>query len=81
MFTGTSEVDKLPKMPSDSTSEGVTFQNFLGGIPQDPLVLVHFACLCALHTMTVNMPASPTSTTMTDLAVPPFHKSRYAPEP
>ena len=36
--TGTSKVDKLPKMPSDSISEGVVFQNFLGGgMPPDPL--------------------------------------------
>ena len=30
--TGTSKVDKLLKMPSDSISEGVIFQHFLGGI-------------------------------------------------
>ena len=34
--TGTSKVDKLLKMPSDSISEGVVFQNFLGGMPPDP---------------------------------------------
>ena len=34
--TGTSKVDKLLKMPSDSISEGVIFQNFLGGMPPDP---------------------------------------------
>ena len=33
---GTSMVDKLLKMPSDSTSEGMIFQNFLGGMPPDP---------------------------------------------
>ena len=34
--TGTSKVDKLLKMPSNSISEGVIFQNFLGGMPPDP---------------------------------------------
>ena len=34
--TGTSKVDKLLKVPSDSISEGVIFQNFLGGMPQTP---------------------------------------------
>ena len=34
--TGTSKVDKLLKMPTDSISEGVIFQNFLGGMPPDP---------------------------------------------
>ena len=53
--TGTSKVDKLLKMPSDSISEGVIFQNFLGGMPPDPLVLACFACLCASHTMSVNI--------------------------
>ena len=48
--TGTSKVDKLLKLPSDSISEGVIFQNFLGGICLDPLVLACFACLCASHT-------------------------------
>ena len=78
--TGTSKVDKLLKMPSDSISQGVIFQNFLGGMPQTPLVLACFACLCALHTVSVNMLASPTSTMMTGLVVPPpFQKSRSTP--
>ena len=35
--TGTSKVDKLLKMSSDSISEGVVFQNFLGGhAPRPP---------------------------------------------
>ena len=46
VLTGTSKVDKLLKMPSDSISEGVNFQNFLGGMPPDPLVLVCFTYLC-----------------------------------
>ena len=34
--TVTSKVDKLLKMPSDSISEGVISQNFLGGMPPCP---------------------------------------------
>ena len=51
--TGTSKVDKLLKMNSDSISEGVIFQNFLGDMPpcQTSLVLACFACLCASCTM------------------------------
>ena len=79
MSTGTSKGDKLLKTPSDSISYSVIFQNFPGGMPPDPLVLAYFICLCALHTMSVNIPASPTSTMMTDLAVPPLQKSRPTP--
>ena len=45
--TGTSKVDELLKMPSDSISEGVIFQNLLG----DPLVLACFAGMpvCIAH--------------------------------
>ena len=32
----TSEVDKLLKMPLDSISEGVIFQNFPGACPRSP---------------------------------------------
>ena len=71
---GTSKVDKSLKIPSDSISEGIIFQNFLGDIPPDPLVLACFACLCVSHTMSVNM-----LTSMTGLVVPPFQKSRSAP--
>ena len=44
--TGASKVDKLLKMPSDSISKGVIFQNFPGGMPPDPLVLcfAHYEC-------------------------------------
>ena len=67
--TGTSKVDKLLKMPSDSISEGVIFQNFLGGhAPRPP----------SAHTMSVNMLANPTSTMMTSLTClvvsPPLSK-------
>ena len=35
--TGTSKVDKLLKLPSDSiSSEGVIFKIFWGGMPPDP---------------------------------------------
>ena len=48
--TGTSKVDKLLKMPSDSISEGVIFQNFLGGHAPDPLSagMLHIP-LCFAH--------------------------------
>ena len=36
LTTGTSKVDKLLKMPSDSISESVIFQNFPEGMPPDP---------------------------------------------
>ena len=62
-------------MPSDSISEGVYFQNCLGGMRPDPLMLACFACLCASHTMSVNMLTTPTSTMMTGLVVPPLFKS------
>ena len=79
--TGTSKVDKLLKMPSHSISEGAIFQNILGRHASDHLVLACFASLCASHAMSVKMPASPTSTIMTGLAMPPpFQKSRSASE-
>ena len=77
--TGTSKADKLLKMPSDSTLEGVIFQNFLGAFPQIPLVLACFACLYASHTMSVNMLTSPTSTMITGLVVLPFSKVQIRP--
>ena len=42
--TGTSKVDKLLKMPPDSISEDVIFQNFPGGMPQTP----YSAVFCTL---------------------------------
>ena len=75
MSTGTSEVYILLKIPSDSISEGVIFKISWGHAP-DPLAM---ACLCASYIMSVNMSASPTSTMMTGLVVPPFQKSRSAP--
>ena len=50
-------------------------------MPLDPLVLACFACLCALHTMSVNILTSPTSTMMTGLVVPlpPLFKSLNLP--
>ena len=67
--TGTSKVDKLLKMPSDSISEGVIFQNFLGGMPPDPLVLA-----CFTHNECKYL-TNPTSTMMTGLVVPLLFKS------
>ena len=36
VFTGALKGDQSLKMPSDSISESVIFQNFLGGMPPDP---------------------------------------------
>ena len=48
--TGTSKIDKLLKLPLDSIS-GVIFQNFLGGMPPDPLVHAGMLCMpvCFAH--------------------------------
>ena len=64
--TETSKGDKLLKLPSDSISEGVIFQNFLGGMPPDPpSAFAHYECKYL---------TSPTSTMMTGLVVPSFSK-------
>ena len=72
---GTSKVDKLLKMASDSISEGVIFQDFLGGMPPDPpsagmlpmpVCFAHYECKYL---------TSPTLTMMTGLVVPPLFKS------
>ena len=70
--TGTSKGDKLLKMPLDSISDSLI--SSWGACPQTSLVLVCFTCLCALHTMRIHIPASPTSTMMTDMTVLPFSK-------
>ena len=71
LSTGTSKVDKLLKMPSDSISEGVIFQNFMGGMPLDspsagmlrmPVCFANYECKYL---------TSPTSAMMTGLVVPP----------
>ena len=73
---GISNIDKLLKMPSDSISEGIIFQNFLrGAYPQTSLVLACLTCLYALHTTSVNMLTSSTSTMMTGMVVPSLFKS------
>ena len=43
--------NKPLKMPSDSISEGLIFQNFLGVMPPDPLDLAFSACqnMCFAH--------------------------------
>ena len=41
--------NKPLKMPSDSISEGLFFQNFLGGMPPDLLGLACFACQINHH--------------------------------
>ena len=40
-------------MLQNSILEGPNFQKFLGGMPSDSLVLVCFACKCALHTIEI----------------------------
>ena len=66
---GRSKLDKLLKMPSDSISEGVIFQNFLGACPETPpsagipVYFAHYECKYL---------TSPISTIMTVLVVPPF---------
>ena len=74
--TGALKGDKSLKMPSDSISASVIF---LGSMLPEPLILACFACPCALHTMTLHIPATPTSTMMTHLAVPLFQKSGSTP--
>ena len=69
--TGTSKVDKLPKMSSDSISEGVIFQNFLGGMPPDP-PCASMLCMPLFAHYECKYLTSPTSTMMTGLVVPPF---------
>ena len=49
-------------------------QFFGGACPQTPLGLACFACLCVSRTVNINMPASPTSTMMIGMALPPFSK-------
>ena len=53
--TGRSKVDKLLKMSSDSISEGVFFQNFLGAWGQPPSAGMLRIPVCALHTMSVSI--------------------------
>ena len=65
--TATLKFDKLLQMPSDSLSESIIFQNFLGSMPQTPSMRTS-------HTMSESMLASRTLTMMTSLAVPPFSK-------
>ena len=60
-------------MASSSISEGVIFQNFLGGMPPDPLVLACFACLCASHTMSVSIYIN--NNDRSGCAPPPLFKS------
>ena len=48
--TGTSKVDKLLKMASDSISEGVVFQNFRGGHYPDPKYTQGFSALELMNT-------------------------------
>ena len=48
--TGALKGDKSLKMSSDSISEGVIFQNFLGGMPPDPPSIGMFRMpVCSAH--------------------------------
>ena len=73
--TGTSKGNKLLKLPSDSISDSVIFQNIMRAMPPDPLVLACKMPVCFTHYEST-YPPSPTSTIMTDLAVPPFQNAR-----
>ena len=76
MSTGTSKVDKLLKMPSDSISECVIFQNFLGGghAPRPPSAGMLHMPVCFAHYECKYL-TSPTLIMMTGLVVPPLFKS------
>ena len=54
VLSWSSRDNKPLKMPSNSISEGLIFQNFLGGMPPDPLDwhALH-ARLCTSHTITM----------------------------
>ena len=56
VYTGASKGDKSLKMPSGSISESVIFKISCGGMLPDP------PSVGAPHTMTVHIPAIPTST-------------------
>ena len=60
-YTGTSKVDKLLKMASNSISQGVIFQNFLGHAPRPPSATLGMLRMPVCLHMRVNMPANPTS--------------------
>ena len=79
MSTGISKVDKLLTMPSDSISEGVIFQNFLGGmLPDPPSAGMLCMPVCFAHYECKHL-TSPISTMMTGLVVPPLFKSLDSP--
>ena len=70
--TGTSKCNKLLKMSSDSMSDSAIF---LGGMSHTPSVSIFCMPLCfARYESTYYIPANPTSTMMTDLAMSPFSK-------
>ena len=71
---GTSEGDKLLKLLSDSISDGVILQNFLGDIlPDPPSFGMLYMPVCFTHYKNTYL-SYPTTTMITDLAVPPFLK-------
>ena len=72
MSTEALKGDQSLKMPSDSISEDVIFQNFLGGHAPDPPSIGMLDM--PVYTMTMHIPASPISTMMTNLSVSPLSK-------
>ena len=73
ILSWSSRDNKPLKMPSDSISEGLIFQNFLGGHASDPPrfgMLCMPDCACTLHTITM--------LTVTKLC-PPFQNPGSAP--
>ena len=73
--TGTSKVDKLLKMPSDSISEGVILQNFMEACATDPPSAGMLRMpVCFAH-YEYKYLTSPTSTMMTSLVVPSFRSA------
>ena len=82
MSIGTSKVDKLLNLPSDSISDHVIFKISWRSMPPDPLVLACFAYLCALQTMRVHSnPSQPYINYhgRSGCASHSFHKSRSTP--
>ena len=78
---GASKVDKFLKMPPDSISGSVIFQNFLGGMPPDPPIAGMLCMPVRFAHYECKYLTNPTSTMMTARSgcAPPFQKSRFAP--
>ena len=66
--------NKPLKVPSDLITEGLIFQNFLGGMPPDPLDLACYTCqnVCSACTLL--------SCSLQYICAPPFVNPGSAPE-